>query len=208
MTPERAARIAHDLKTPLAVIVGYADLMRTRDDEALRKEGLARILEAADTLSRRIDEAFQPAPAQPEPPDFSPETAEREPGAERKTVLVVDDDPLVRRLLRATLSEDEFEVVEAVDGADALARADALSPALVVLDWSMPGCSGGDVLAELQQRRPALPIVMLTAEPAARHRAFAEEHGAAAYLTKPFSPVQLVNVVERLLRPQVPVQQR
>jgi CheY-like chemotaxis protein len=122
-------------------------------------------------------------------------------------ILLVDDDSFVRTLLRMTLPEEDFEIVESADGEEALAALDGGPFDLVLLDWSMPGPSGGEVLAELRRRRPELPVIVLTAELHPRVRDEAESLGAAAFLTKPFSPIRLLGEVERLMpKPDSPAQ--
>ena len=116
------------------------------------------------------------------------------------SVLVVADDDSLRRLLQLTLPRDGFEVVEASDGQEALAVVrDGCVPDLVLLDWKMPGRSGAEVLEELKERHPHVRVIVLTAEIQPRHRAQAESLGADYFLTKPFSPLQLLGAVEHLL---------
>jgi CheY-like chemotaxis protein len=114
-------------------------------------------------------------------------------------VLIVDDDVVIRSLLRSTLPDEGYELIEAEDGNQALLISEAHSPALVLLDWRMPGASGADVLAALKQRHPDVPVIVLTAEPETKVRAQAESLGADVFMTKPFSPLQLLDFVERLL---------
>jgi CheY-like chemotaxis protein len=121
--------------------------------------------------------------------------------AGRSRVLIVDDDDTMRRLLRATLPEAEgFEIVEASDGREALVMLEQDDPVdLVLLDWMMPGRSGADVLEELRSRHPEIPVIVVTAELEPRQRELAESLGADVFLTKPFSPLQLLEHVERIL---------
>jgi len=116
-----------------------------------------------------------------------------------KRVLIVDDDAAIRSLLRMTLPDDAYEVAEAADGSEVPALLDQGVPDLVVLDWKMPGKHGAFVLDELKARYPALPVVVLTAEGRDTQRALAEALHADAYLTKPFSPLELLDTIERLL---------
>ena len=113
----------------------------------------------------------------------------------RSRVLVVDDDPAVRKLLRTTFGGDELEIAEAADGATALALAQACAPELVVLDWNMPGLAGDEVLAELKRGLPDVRVIVLTADGRVRARALA----ADVFLTKPFSPLELLATIDRLL---------
>jgi DNA-binding response OmpR family regulator len=118
-----------------------------------------------------------------------------------RRIMLVDDDESVRTLVRMTLPRgDGFQVVEAASGDEALESFDEAAPDAVVLDWRMPGQSGADVLAELKRRRPGLPVLVLTGEHDAKPRAVAESLGADAFLTKPFSPLQLIAELERLVR--------
>ena len=117
----------------------------------------------------------------------------------RRRIMIVDDDDSVRSLLRMTLPEDEYEIDEATDGEQALARLDERVPELVLLDWQMPGRHGSLVLDELKSRHPKLPVIVLTAEIAAHHRSLAEALKVDVFLTKPFSPLELLETIERLL---------
>jgi CheY-like chemotaxis protein len=185
--PRRTAdreTLAHDLKAPLAVISGYAELLRVRDDETTRRDAPLRILEAAERLSGQIDRLLDHLDGR----DAQP----AEPGRPLRRIVLVDDDRALRGLLRATLPEDEYEVVEAGDTRAAVAEIDG-DVDLVVLDWLLPDGTGGDVLAEVKARRPDLPVIVLTAE------ADAPADAADAFLTKPFSPIELLDLVERLL---------
>ncbi|HEX9349862.1 MAG TPA: response regulator [Gaiellaceae bacterium] len=117
----------------------------------------------------------------------------------RRRIMIVDDDDSVRSLLRMTLPEDEYEIDEATDGEQALARLDERVPELVLLDWQMPGRHGSLVLDELKSRHPKLPVIVLTAEIAEHHRSLAEALKVDVFLTKPFSPLELLETIERLL---------
>jgi DNA-binding response OmpR family regulator len=117
----------------------------------------------------------------------------------RRRVLIIDDDESVRALLRTTLSTDRFEVLEAADGDEGLSLATDRDPDLVLLDWKMPGRHGSLVLDNLKERRPALPVIVITAEQQEHHRALAESLRVDAFLTKPFSPLELLETVEGLL---------
>jgi len=113
--------------------------------------------------------------------------------------LIVDDDESVRSLLRMTLPEDGYEIDEATDGEQALALVEERVPDLVLLDWKMPGRHGSLVLDELKSRHPELPVIVLTAEIAEHHRDLAESLKVDVFLTKPFSPLELLETIERLV---------
>jgi DNA-binding response OmpR family regulator len=116
-----------------------------------------------------------------------------------RRVLIVDDEEAIRALLRRTLSTDHYEVIEAFDGEEGLRLLGESDPDLVVLDWQMPGTHGSLVLDEVKARRPSLPVVVLTSKVEERDRMLAESLRVDAFLTKPFSPVELRETIERLL---------
>ena len=116
-----------------------------------------------------------------------------------RLVLVVDDDEMIRRLLRIVLEADEFEVVEAPDGDAALAVLEDLMPTVIVLDVMMPGLDGVEVCRRIDHR--TAKVVMLTARDDPELERSALVAGADAFLTKPFSAVELLDLVERLLEP-------
>jgi DNA-binding response OmpR family regulator len=124
------------------------------------------------------------------------------------TILIADDEAHIVELVRLTLEDGRVRVVEAHDGATALARAEALHPDLILLDIHLPDVSGLEVCARLRARGgPAAKIVMLTAAAQEADVARGLAAGADHYLTKPFSPVRLLSLVEALL-PRAPVWQR
>ena len=122
-------------------------------------------------------------------------------GGVRATILVCDDEDSLRALICAALAGSGHEIVEARNGGEALDRARALRPDLLLLDMRLPGRSGLEVLAELRAD-PGIcdtPVIMLTAgtELAARRDALAG--GAAGFLGKPFSPLELLEIVGQRL---------
>lgn len=116
-----------------------------------------------------------------------------------KTVLVVDDEPKIVALARDYLEQAGFSVVAAGDGPSALNAAHARNPDLVVLDLGLPGLDGLDV-AKTLRRSSAVPILMLTARDDELDRVLGLELGADDYVTKPFSPRELVARVRAILR--------
>ena len=115
------------------------------------------------------------------------------------TILVVDDEPRIVALTRDYLEHAGFEVVTASDGPSALEAARTEHPHLVVLDLSLPRLDGLDVARELR-RESDIPIVMLTARDDELDRVLGLELGADDYITKPFSPRELVARVRAVLR--------
>jgi DNA-binding response OmpR family regulator len=116
-----------------------------------------------------------------------------------KTILVVDDEPKIAALARDYLEHAGFTVVTAADGRGALAAVGRSRPDLVVLDLGLPDTDGLDVTREIR-RDSSLPIVMLTARDDEIDKLLGLELGADDYLTKPFSPRELVARVKAVLR--------
>ncbi len=117
------------------------------------------------------------------------------------TVLIADDEPHVIELVRVTLEDDRLRVVEAVDGEGALVIAHAIHPDVILLDVQMPGIDGLEVCRRLRSD-PAFAettIVMLTAAAQKDDVARGLAAGANHYLTKPFSPVALLALFERVM---------
>ena len=114
-------------------------------------------------------------------------------------VLVVDDDATVSDVVRRYLERDGFVVESTADGAATLAAAAARPPDLVVLDLGLPGLDGLEVCRQLRSHGP-VPIVMLTARGSETDRILGLELGADDYVTKPFSPRELVLRVQSVLR--------
>ncbi len=119
-----------------------------------------------------------------------------------RTVLIADDDASMRLLVSTTLADDSLELLEAQDGLQALALARKKRPHLILLDVAMPGLTGLEVCRALRADPPTarVPVVMLTAQGQESDRERGLAAGATAYLTKPFSPLQLLQLVEDLLK--------
>jgi len=118
-----------------------------------------------------------------------------------RKVLIVDDDPFIRKLIETTLEDvGGVRVVEAGDGQEALAVADREHPDLVLLDVMMPRLDGIEACRRLRAKPDTadVPVVMLTASDRFEDRAKAAAAGADRYLRKPFSPLDLLRLVEGL----------
>ena len=116
-----------------------------------------------------------------------------------KTVLVVDDEPKIVQIAREYLERAGFAVVSAADGKAALAAARTSRPDLVVLDLGLPGMDGLDVARSLR-RDTTVPIVMLTGRGDEADKIVGLEIGADDYVTKPFSPKELVARIRAVFR--------
>ena len=114
-------------------------------------------------------------------------------------VLVVDDDPTVREVVITYLSKAGHTVTSAADGNEALASVAESPPELVVLDLMLPGLDGLEVSRRLRESSD-IPVIMLTAKGSVADRVVGLEQGADDYVTKPFSPRELVLRVDSVLR--------
>ena len=125
------------------------------------------------------------------------------------TILIADDEPHVVELVRLTLEDERINVVEALDGETALLQAEARLPELIFLDVQLPDISGFEVCARLRKdpRFVGTKVVMLTASAQEADVARGLAAGANHYLTKPFSPVRLLSLVESIT-PHAPIWQR
>jgi two-component system alkaline phosphatase synthesis response regulator PhoP len=120
----------------------------------------------------------------------------------RKKILVVDDDPEVIELLRFNLKKAGFAIGTAANGVEALMKVRSLAPDLILLDLMLPELDGLAV-CETLRRNPltaSTPIVMLTAVPGALARLAGFESGATEFVAKPFSPRELIQVIQNVLR--------
>lgn len=114
-------------------------------------------------------------------------------------ILVVDDEPHILELVKYNLAQEGFEVLTAHDGAQAVARARDSQPDLIILDIMLPYVDGLEVCRQIR-RDSAVPIIMLTAKGGELERVVGLEIGADDYVTKPFSPRELVARVRAILR--------
>lgn len=118
----------------------------------------------------------------------------------RRTILVVDDDAHIRKVVTFALERDGYDVVQAADGEAALEAVAAYEPALVVLDITMPKMNGDDVCRELRRRDNDVPIIFLSSRNDEIDRIVGLELGGDDYVTKPFSPRELVARVKAFFR--------
>jgi DNA-binding response OmpR family regulator len=119
---------------------------------------------------------------------------------EPRRILVVDDEASLLKILRYALEEAGYEVSTALDAEAAAEALKASPPDLVVLDVMLPGTSGLELCRELRATAPDLPIIMLSAKSEEVDRILGLELGADDYVTKPFSPRELVSRVRAQLR--------
>ena len=123
----------------------------------------------------------------------------------KATVLVVEDEPKITELLKLYLERDGYQVVTAISGEGALSTFHQKAPELVLLDINIPGVDGLEVCRQIR-RESALPIIMLTARDEEADKLIGLELGADDYVTKPFSPREVVARVRAVLRRAGPTQ--
>jgi two-component system KDP operon response regulator KdpE len=116
------------------------------------------------------------------------------------TILIVDDEPPIRRLLRTSLASQGFEVIEAATGDGALAELERSSPDLVILDLGLPDIDGLDVIRTLRENGNAVPILVLSSRSDEKGKVDALDLGADDYVTKPFGTAELFARIRAALR--------
>ena len=121
-------------------------------------------------------------------------------------ILVVEDDQAIREMLRFVLQQKHFDILEAENAEQALRLIHDRSPSLILLDWMLPGMSGVDLARKLKevQETSHLPIIMITAKGEEEDMVRGLDSGADDYVTKPFSPRELVARIRAVLRRAVP----
>ena len=120
--------------------------------------------------------------------------------AEKKKILIVDDDRELSDGLRAVLEAQGFRVLQARDGHQGKNLVYQERPDLVILDMMMPRMGGYPVLEHFRDKADAPPIIMITANEGSRHKAYAEYLGVVDYIRKPFAMERLLEAVDRGLR--------
>lgn len=119
----------------------------------------------------------------------------------RKRILVVDDEVYIAHILEFSLGMEGYEVITAICGNEALAKADEQHPDLIVLDIMMPEIDGYEVCRRLRadERFSDIPVILLTAKHSTEDKQKGMEVGASAYMTKPFRPAELIEKIRELL---------
>jgi len=118
-----------------------------------------------------------------------------------QSVLVADDEPHLRLLVRASIASDAYAVLEAADGDEAWELIEQYHPAVAVLDVRMPGLTGIALTRKIRAHPEfkGMRVILLTGSAREQDIAAGREAGADLYLSKPFSPVELLEAVERAL---------
>ncbi len=121
----------------------------------------------------------------------------------KRNALIVDDQPDIRKLILMTMESEDFELHETDNGADALRLAQSMRPAVVLLDVMMPGSLDGYQVCEKikanEDLRNTTKVILLTARGQRTDVERGQAAGCDAYLVKPFSPIELLDTVDRLV---------
>ena len=117
-----------------------------------------------------------------------------------ETILVVDDDADMRKLLRDFLQPHGYGVIEAASGEEAMLLVESEVIGIVILDKEMPGMNGLDLLSFLQRRCPSLPVIFITAFGGPQVAEESRRRGAARYMEKPFRVRSIVETVQDVIR--------
>jgi len=201
------SELAHDLATPLGVVMGMTQALLTDDnglnlDSRACLEDVAREALRACAILKRLNpiDASASPPRQPATldPDLRRATAS---GPGSRTVVIADDDPATRRLVCATLKSDQYTVLEAADGEHAWRLIRDHHPAVAILDWQMPIYSGLE-LTDVIKGDPqvqGMTVIMLTGRTAQADREAGARARADLYLVKPFLPLELLGAVQQAL---------
>jgi two-component system phosphate regulon response regulator PhoB len=122
------------------------------------------------------------------------------------TILVVEDEPGIQEVLKFNLGQHGHDVIVANDGEDAISLLRGALPDLILLDWMLPGMTGIDVAKRIRgdARLRGIPIIMLTARTEERDKVQGLDTGADDYITKPFSPRELMARIKAVLRRRAP----
>ncbi|MEN8199300.1 MAG: response regulator [Thermodesulfobacteriota bacterium] len=126
----------------------------------------------------------------------------REEGSKQKKVLVVEDSSTTRKVIKMTLQSNNFNVIEAEDGVEALTRINDEHPDLVLLDVMLPKLDGYGILSVLKQnsKLKSVPVIMLTSKDGLKDKIKGKFSSASAYLTKPFKPEMLIQKVNQYMQ--------
>ncbi len=121
-------------------------------------------------------------------------------------ILLVEDEPGIQELLKFNLAQAGHQVTAAADAEQALKFLNSTLPDVILLDWMLPGMSGIDLCKRLRgdERYQPIPIIMLTARGEERDKVLGLDTGADDYITKPFSPRELVSRIKAVLRRRAP----
>lgn len=206
LNPVLAAEVSNQLKNSLNVIRGYAEMALKGRSEERRERALELAVSLSDQAAELVD-SLQPAgghfpheePIEAGVATVRPEaTPAAHPAAADGTILVVDDDAFMRQLLLDILEDAGYETAGAEDGMRALECIRRTPPAILFVDLSMPGLSGVDVMREVRQKTPELPVVLMTGYTYNLAMQALGDEKPYAVIGKPFSINEVLSIVGEL----------
>ncbi len=186
----RRSSLAHDLRTPLASIMAYTEILQDDDEPEARSRFLQIIHDEAGRMLRALEGGLGSSGGLRKREPAGP------PGPPGRTVLIVDDDRYVVEATRRLLAREGFDAHGAGGGEEALRRARQQHPDLILMDLTMPAMGGDEALRRLRSDPVTRDIPVIITTGAADARA---PEGAAAVLTKPISRSALLATVGRVL---------
>jgi CheY-like chemotaxis protein len=189
--------VVHELKTAMSMIMGFAELLETRDDPETRSEAARGIVLAAARLRSTIETITGTPLDNGSSPRHLEEVTDDEPRPKHR-LMVIDDDPSEVEVLRAAFPKERYEMVDVRNADEGLDALDDLKPDLIILDWKLPAGGGAETLAELKLRNPDLPVIVLDDEGDPKQRRIATLLDADEFLTRPFNAVELLGRAEDL----------
>jgi CheY-like chemotaxis protein len=172
--------VVHELKTSLSMIVGFAELLQTREDPETRAEAARGVVIAAARLQTTIESLC----------GATLESLDDRGANGRRRLMVFDDHVSDLELLRTAFPEAAFDLREVHDHEEGLDALEEVEPDLVILDWKLPRV-GAETLAELKLRNPDLPVIVL-AERDPKQRQIATLLDADGFITRPIDAVELL----------------
>jgi len=157
----------------------------------------------AESEMEGLDVDFAAETAEPMPETFEPVQASTEipqppKGPSRKTILVVDDSIVIRKMVEIALEDENFNIDTAVSGKEGLSKIDRINPDLVILDLMLPDINGIDILKTVKASR-GIPVIMLSGKDSPQMVEKAKVSGADAFLPKPFKDDELIEKIKSLL---------
>ncbi|NPV45455.1 MAG: response regulator [Armatimonadetes bacterium] len=211
LNPVLAAEVSNQLKNSLNVIRGYAEMALKSQSEERRERALELAVSLSDQAAELVD-SLQPSGGHFPHEEAAESTRERLAAtapekaavAAAGTILVVDDDPFMRQLLIDTLEDAGYTTAGADDGIKALDYIRSTPPAILFVDLSMPGLSGVDVMREVRQRVPDLPVVLMTGYTYNLAMQALGEEKPYAVIGKPFSINEVLAIVNELVGSRQP----
>jgi CheY-like chemotaxis protein/PAS domain-containing protein len=210
LDPALAAQVSNELKNALNVIRGYAELALKGQDDDRKNRALELAISLSDEAASLVD-SLHPAggqfpreetPTPPAPADVAkaPTAAPAPPRLPVSgTILLVDDDAAMRQLLADTLEDAGYHTAAADDGYAALEYLQGTLPAMIFVDLSMPGLSGVDVMREVRQLKPDLPVVLMTGYAYNLAMQALGEEKPYAIVGKPFAISEVLNIANAFM---------